>query len=63
MNIVDIVNTFAINHQWVFVVIGCLWGVDQILKTVAPLTKTKIDDNLADYLGKFLAKITGKDQP
>lgn len=48
-------NQFATQHAWIGVVIGCLWGVDQILKVIAPLTPTKIDDNLSDYLGKFLA--------
>lgn len=52
----DILNQFAAQHAWVGVVIGCLWGVDQILKVIAPLTKNKVDDNIADYLGKFLAK-------
>ena len=41
-------------------IIGILWGIDQILKVIAPLTPTKIDDNLADYLGKFLAKFAKK---
>lgn len=56
----DLLNQFAAQHAWVGVVIGVLWGVDQILKVIAPLTKNKVDDNLADYLGKFLAAITGK---
>lgn len=63
MDIISIVNNFAATHQWVFVVIGCLWGVDQILKVIAPLTSNKVDDNLADYLGNFLAKVTGKTNP
>lgn len=63
MDIANMVNQFALSNAWVGVVIGCLWGVDQILKVVAPLTKSKVDDNLADYLGKFLAAITGKDKP
>lgn len=56
----DVLNQFASQHAWVGVVIGCLWGVDQILKVIAPLTKNKIDDNLADYLGKFLLAVSGK---
>jgi len=59
---VDFVNSFAVQHAWVGVVIGCLWGVDQILKVVAPLTKNKVDDNLADMLGKLLVSLTGKDK-
>ena len=56
----DFLNQFAAQHAWVGVVIGVLWGVDQILKVIAPLTKNKVDDNVADYLGKFLASFTGK---
>ena len=51
----DWLNQFASQHAWIGVIIGVLWGVDQILKVIAPLTKTKVDDNLADILGKFLA--------
>jgi len=57
---VDLLNQFASQHAWVGVVIGCLWGVDQILKVIAPLTKNKVDDNIADYLGKFLASFGKK---
>lgn len=56
----DFLNQFAAQHAWVGVVIGVLWGVDQILKVIAPLTKNKVDDNVADYLGKFLASFAGK---
>ena len=41
-------------------IVAVLWSVDQLLKIIAPLTKTKIDDNLADHLGKFLAKFGNK---
>ncbi len=56
----DFLNQFAAQHAWVGVVVTVLWSVDQILKVVAPLTKTKIDDNIADYLGQFLAKFFPK---
>lgn len=52
----------AIQHviKWVqdnwLTIIGVIVGIDQILKIIAPLTPTKIDDNLADMLGKWLAK-------
>jgi hypothetical protein len=44
-----------IQAHWLDVV-GALWSFDQFLKVVSKLTPTKIDDNIADYLGKFLAK-------
>lgn len=48
-----------IQHNWVNIV-AILWSIDQLLKVIAPLTPTKIDDNLADYLGKFLSKFLPK---
>lgn len=40
--------------------VAILWAVDQLLKVVAPLTPWKFDDNLADILGKFLARFFPK---
>lgn len=37
-------------------IVGALWAFDQFLKVVAKLTPTKIDDNIADYLGSFLSR-------
>lgn len=37
-------------------IVGALWSFDQFLKVVAKLTPTKIDDNIADYLGNILSK-------
>lgn len=48
-----------VQDNWL-VIIGIIVGIDQILKVIAPLTKTKIDDNLADMLGKWLAKTLNK---
>lgn len=48
-----------IQAHWVEVV-GALWAFDQFLKIVAKLTPTKIDDNIADYLGNILAKFFPK---
>jgi len=53
--IMDLGNKLA---PWVAV----LWCVDALLKTLAPLTPTKIDDNVADVLGKILAKFFRKGQ-
>ena len=44
-----------LKENWVSVM-GIIYAIDQILKIIAPLTPTKIDDNLADILGKLLAK-------
>lgn len=44
-----------ITHNWVEIV-GAIWAFDQFLKVVAKLTPTKIDDNVADYVGNILAK-------
>lgn len=46
-------------ENWV-TVLGVWYGIDQILKVIAPLTKTKIDDNLSDIIGKLLAKFAPK---
>ena len=48
-----------ITTHWLEVV-GILWGVDQILKVIAKLTPTKIDDNISDMLGSLLAKFFPK---
>jgi hypothetical protein len=40
--------------------VAVLWCVDALLKTIAPLTPTPIDDNIADMLGKLLAKFFPK---
>lgn len=53
----SIIAWFGAN--WVSVM-GILWAIDQILKLVAPLTPTKIDDNIADVFGKLLAKFFKK---
>ena len=37
-----------------------VWTIDQLLKLIAPLTKSKLDDNLSDLLGKTLAKYLPK---
>lgn len=47
--------------NWVSVV-ALLWTIDQILKIIAPMTGTKIDDNLADTFGKILARFFPKGQ-
>ena len=41
-------------------IVAILWCVDGILKIIAPLTKNTLDDNLADMLGKLLAKFFPK---
>ena len=41
-------------------IIAVLWSIDQLLKVVAPLTPWKVDDNVADILGKLLARFGGK---
>lgn len=41
--------------NWVNIV-AALWSFDQLLKIVAKLTPTKVDDNIADYLGSILSK-------
>lgn len=51
-----------VQANWISVM-GILWGVDQILKVVAPLTKSKWDDNLSDMLGKWLAGKAGIKSP
>ena len=40
--------------------VAILWSIDQLLKLIAPLTPTKIDDNLADILGKLLGRFFPK---
>ena len=54
-----IIAWFSTN--WVNVV-AVLWTIDQLLKIIAPLTGTKIDDNLADSFGKILARFFPKGQ-
>lgn len=48
-----------IQNHWLEIV-GVLWGIDQLLKVISQLTPTKVDDNISDYLGKFLAKFFPK---
>ena len=48
-----------IQAHWLEIV-GILWGIDQILKVVAKLTPTKIDDNISDMLGGLLARFFPK---
>lgn len=50
-----------ITTNWMSIV-AALWSLDQLLKIVAKLTPTKIDDNIADYLGNILAKFFPKSQ-
>lgn len=38
---------------------GVWYAIDQILKIIAPLTPTKIDDNISDYIGKLVARVFG----
>lgn len=44
-----------ITTNWLNIV-GALWAFDQLLKIVSKLTPTKVDDNISDYIGEFLAK-------
>jgi len=41
-------------------VVAILWTVDQLLKIIAKMTPTKIDDNISDYLGSILSKFFPK---
>ena len=43
-----------ITSHWVEVV-AALWSLDQLLKIIAQLTPTKVDDNISDVIGKILA--------
>ncbi len=44
-----------------FILISAIgWWIDQGLKIIAPLTPTKLDDNLSDILGKLLARFLPK---
>ena len=54
----DVVVAWFTNN-WVNVV-AVLWSIDQLLKVVAPLTPWSFDDNLADMLGKLLARFFPK---
>ena len=47
--------------NWVNVV-ALLWTVDQLLKIIAPLTKSTWDDNIADMFGKILARFFQRPQ-
>jgi len=40
--------------------VAVLWAIDNLLKVIAPLTPTPIDDNIADVVGKLLAKFFPK---
>ena len=51
-----------IQANWVQIV-AALWSFDQLLKIISPLTPTKIDDNISDYIGKMLAKFFPPKQP
>lgn len=55
----NIIAWFTTN--WVNVV-AALWTVDQFLKIVAPLTPWKMDDNVADWVGRFLKQFFPKGQ-
>jgi hypothetical protein len=48
-----------LTNNWVEIC-AALWAFDQFLKVIAPLTPTKIDDSISDYLGKILAKFFRK---
>lgn len=48
-----------LTNNWLDIVAG-LWAFDQLLKIIAKLTPTKIDDNIADYIGTFLARFLPK---
>ena len=48
-----------ITKHWVEIV-AALWSFDQLLKIISPLTPTKIDDNISDYIGKLLARFFPK---
>ena len=50
-----------LTQHWVEI-LGVWYAIDQLLKVIAPLTPTKIDDNISDYLGKLLAKFFPKKQ-
>lgn len=41
-------------------IVAILWTVDQLLKIIAKMTPTKIDDNISDYLGSILSKFFPK---
>lgn len=43
-------------------IVAILWTFDQLLKIIAKLTPTKIDDNISDYFGSLLAKFLPKQQ-
>lgn len=45
--------------NWVNIV-AALWSFDQLLKVIAQLTPTKVDDNISDYVGKFLSRFLPK---
>lgn len=44
-----------IQNNWVQIT-AALWSLDQLLKIIAKLTPTQIDDNISDYIGSILAK-------
>lgn len=48
-----------VTDNWVNIV-AALWTFDQLLKIVSKITPTKVDDNISDYIGKFLAAILPK---
>lgn len=54
-----IIAWFSTN--WVNVV-ALLWTLDQLLKIIAPLTSSKVDDNIADVFGKLLARFFQRPQ-
>lgn len=44
--------------EWVPVVLAVIGGASVVAKVMAPLTKTKLDDKLAGWLGKAHAVIS-----
>jgi len=43
-------------------IVGAVWAFDQFLKIVSKITPWGWDDNVADYIGNFLAKFFPKSQ-
>ena len=44
-----------LQNNWLTIV-GVVWSFDQFLKIFSKLTPTKVDDNIADVIGSWLAK-------
>lgn len=43
-------------------VVTIIWTIDQLLKVIAPLTGSKTDDNVSDWLGKIIARFFPRGQ-